>query len=206
MFVGQTGQLRKLPNSEQFFKNYDRMLALLALLTHLCPTTLEESLSKTIREKYGAPKIVDLYVACSPKFICPHQPDFNAPGPAENPVKHQGKLFEASLEGVEAQQELRSYLKLYTSIPVSKLESFGIEPLSLTSLKLATRQLEMEDVSKPSSATFKSALDIHYFLEDDSTVHIDEAEKQRRFENYFLAQTMQSYDIRKEANSINPEP
>lgn len=179
------------------------MLALLALLTHLCPTVLEESIAKTIREKYGSPKVVDLFVGCSPKFISPQQPDFGVPGLTENPVKHQIKLFEASLEGAEAYQELRSYLKLYTSIPVSKLVSFGIDPLSLMCLKLSSRQLESEDSSKPSTATYKSSLDIHYFLEDDDTVHIDEAEKQRRFENYFLAQTVQSYDIRKEANNVD---
>jgi translation initiation factor 3 subunit L len=202
-FSPKTGQLRKLPNSDQFFKNYDRMLALLALLTHLCPTTLEESVAKTIREKYGSPKVADLFGACSPKFISPQHPNFDVAGPSENPIKHQAKVLESTVEGLEAQKELRSYLKLYTCIPVSKLVSFGNDPLLLLRLKLSSRQLEMEDVNKPSTATHKSALDIHYFLEDGEIVHIDEAEKQRRFENYFLAQTVQSYEIRKEANSVD---
>mmetsp|Transcript_67899 Transcript_67899/g.196553 ORF Transcript_67899/g.196553 Transcript_67899/m.196553 type:complete len:528 (+) Transcript_67899:132-1715(+) len=206
----KTGELRKQPNSDQFFKNYDRMIAVLAILVQLCPSTniLDENISKVIREKHGSAhvKMTDLLVACLPKFIHPQQPDFSKAGPTENPVKHQMKLLEQScLEGSNAHKELRSYLKLYTSIPVSKLESFGNDPLSLMSLKLATRQMEMEDKSKPSSATYKSALDIHYFLEDDETVHIDAAEKQRRFENYFLAGTVQSYEIRKNANIINTE-
>ena len=186
------------------------MIALLALLTHVCPTTLEESVAKTIREKYGSPKVGDLFGACSPKFISPQHPNFDvAGGPCDNPIKHQSKVLESTLEGLEAQKELRSYLKLYTCLPVSKLVGFGNDPLMLMSLKLSSRQLEMEDTGKdiqPTSmtaTTYKSALDFHYFLEDDEIIHVDEAEKQRRFENYFLAQTVQSYEIRKEANSVD---
>jgi len=179
------------------------MLALLALLTHLCPTTLDESVAKTIREKHGSPKVGDLFTACSPKFISPQHPNFDEAGPSEHPIKHQSKVLESTLEGLEAQKELRSYLKLYTCIPVSKLASFGNDPLLLMSLKVTSRRLEMEDVMKPSTATPKSSLDIHYYLEDDDIIHIDEAEMQRRFENYFLTQTTQAYEIRKEAMSID---
>ena len=38
---------------------------------------------------------------------------------------------------------------------------------------------------------------------DDEIVHVDEAEKQRRYENYFFGQATQTYDIRKTANSID---
>ena len=149
----------------------------------------------------------ELFGACSPKFISPQHPNFDvAGGPSDNPIKHQSKVLESTLEGLEVQNELRSYLKLYTCLPVSKLVNFGIDPLMLMSLKLSSRQLEMEDANTPTSmtaVTLKSALDFHYFLEDDEIIHVDEAEKQRRFENYFLAQTVQSYEIRKEANSVD---
>jgi len=229
----KTGQLRKLPNSDQFFKNFDRMIALLALCTHLCPNSnLEESITKAIREKHGAQLSKEAYgeifVGCSPKFISPFLPDFSQPGLImDNAVKHQVRLLEQNeLASQTTFRELRSFLKLYTSISVSKLEAFGIDRKTLVALKLFSHQLESDthslaaESSSSSStpystsdesssvslswknATPKSALDIHFYLEDDEIVHIDEAEKQRRFENYFLGQIVQSYDIRKEANSI----
>ena len=96
-------------------------------------------------------------------------------------------------------------MKLYTSIGVSKLTSFGNDEKSLPSLKLKMRQWESNNTDAPSlkDASLKSALDIHFYLEDDEIVHVDEAEKQRRFENYFMRQSSQSLDIRKDACAID---
>lgn len=205
----KTGQLRKLPNSDQLFKNYDRMIALLAICTHLCPQAniVEESITKVIREKHGVAlskeNYTDLFIFCAPKFVSPVVPDFNTSGPTENAYKHQVHLLEQELACQSSFRELRSYLSLYTSIRVSKLTAFGNDELTLPSLKLKLRQQESNDVPSLKDASLKSALDIHYYLEDDETVHVDAAEKQRRFENYFLTQSSQSYDIRKDANAID---
>lgn len=185
------------------------MIALLAICTHLCPQcNVEESIAKTIREKHGGQlakeAFTDLFVFCAPKFVSPVMPDFTQPGiPTENAYKHQVQMLEQELACQPVFRELRSYLRLYTSINVSKLVSFGNEEVSLMALKLNSQQLESESVPSLRAATVKSALDIHYFLEDDDIVHVDAAEKQRRYENYFLGQTEQSYDIRKEANAID---
>lgn len=213
------------------------MIALLAICTHLCPNIsnsnhFEESIAKAIREKHGAQlskeAIAELFVFCSPKFISPFLPDFTQPPPSmpgsgpwvENALKHQVRLLEQNeLAPQSTFRELRSFLKLYTSISVSKLVSFGNDPVSLVALKLFMRQLESNTavveaaaagneattsiVPSWKNATYKSAMDIHYYLVDDDTVHVDEPEKERRFENYFLGQIVQSYDIRKEANAID---
>ncbi|KAL3904827.1 MAG: hypothetical protein SGILL_009917 [Bacillariaceae sp.] len=210
----KTGQLRQLPNSDQLYKNYDRMMALLAICTHLCPQTdlIEDSISKVIRDKYGAQlgkeAYTELFVFCAPKFISPAIPDFCQCGPAENVYKQQVQMLEHELKDQATFRDMRSYLKLYTSIPVSKLTSFGNKESTMLSLKLKMRQLENNNATIPSlkEATPRSALDIQYYAEagaDDEIVHIDEAEKQRRFENYFMGQISQSIDIRKQAESVN---
>jgi translation initiation factor 3 subunit L len=204
----QTGQLRKLPGSDQFFKNYDRMIALLAIVTHLCPAvTVEESLAKTIREKHGGQlskeAYADLFVYCSPKFISPAIPDYSTEDfPMENAYKHQVHLLEKELECQATFRKFRSYLKLYTTLNVDKLVGFGNDRVTLTSMKLVQRQLECNESGEGES--LKSAMDIHYYVQED-TISIDEAEKQRRFENYFLGQVEQSYDIRKDVNAISTE-
>eukprot|EP00980_Cylindrotheca_fusiformis_P002770 scaffold658_cov91-Cylindrotheca_fusiformis.AAC.3 len=243
----KSGQLRKLPNTEQLYKNYDRMVALLAIVTHLCPheqksnVLIEESIAKIIREKHGAQlskennnntntnnesgssganihhhhdggdykKYTDLFLFCAPKFVSPVIPDFTQKRSSttsftENVHRFQIRLLEQELACQSSFRELRSYLKLYTSIGVSKLISFGNDEQSLVSLKLKLRQLESDNNTPSySKATLKSALDIHYYLENDEIIHIDEAEKQRRFENYFMRQSIQSFEIRKDANAID---
>lgn len=202
-FAKQTGQLRKLPGSDQFNKNYDRMVSLLAILTHVCPPAglLEESLLRTIREKHGTQlsKIdsgedgyEDLFLYACPKFI--------SPSLEVDAYKMQIRLFGKEMATQHSSRKLRSYMKLYTSIAVSKLAAFNdmdaeeFLPL-LLSYKHKMRQLE-EDGS------YKSAMDIHYHLNGD-TVHVDEAEKQRRFENYFMAQITQNADMMKEIEGIS---
>jgi len=212
----KTGQLRQMPNADQLFKNYDRMIALLAICTHVCPQTnlIDESILKSIREKHGAQMskeaYTELFVICAPKFVSPAIPDFISSGSIDDAYKQQIYLLEQELNDQSNFRALRSYLKLYTSIPISKLLNFGNKASTLPSLKLKMRQLESANPDIPSlkAVIRKSALDIHYYAEkidggDDEIVHVDEAEKQRRFENYFFGQITQSYELRKSANVIN---
>jgi translation initiation factor 3 subunit L len=213
----KTGQLRQSPNSEQLFKNYDRLLALLAICVHVCPQSnlVDESLYKTIREKHG-PQLSkesygELFVSCAPKFVSPSIPDFYSNAmPVENFYKQQVYLLEQELKDQAKFRSLRSYLKLYTSIPTSKLVKFGNEEATLCSLKHKMRQVENTNPMVPSldNTSLKSALDIHYYVEksrDQDIVHVDEAEKERRFENYFFGQISQSYEIRKDVLGINTD-
>ena len=207
----KTGQLRKQRNSDQLYKNYDRMVALLAIVTELCPqqNLVEEGIAKVIREKHGAALAKDsyteLFTFCAPKFVSPVIPNFHKTGPTENVPKLQVNLFESEIASQSTYRELRSYLNLYTSIGVSKLTSFGNDEKSLLCLKSKMRQWESNNVDAPSlkDASLKSALDIHFYLEDDEIVHIDEAEKQRRFENYFMSQSAQCFDIRNDACAVD---
>jgi len=212
----KTGQLRQMPNVDQLYKNYDRMIALLAICTHICPQTnlVEESISKTIREKHGAQMskeaFTELFVFCAPKFVSPAIPDFVNSGYIDNAYKQQIYLLEQELKDQSNFRTLRSYLKLYTSIPTSKLIKFGNKEHTLPSLKLKMRQWESSATDIPSlkDASLKSALDIHFYAEkveesQDEIVHVDEAAKQRRYENYFFGQATQTYDIRKNANGID---
>jgi len=183
---------------------------LLAICMHLCPqANVEESLAKTIREKHGVQlskeAYTDLFVYCAPKFVSPAVPEFVEESlPTDNAYKNQISLLEQELSCQTAFRKLSSYLKLYTSIALTKLAAFGNDPTSLLSLKLKLRQLESNDPDTPSltNASLKSALDIHYYMDNDM-VHVDEAEKQRRFENYFLAQISQNLDIRKDLYNIS---
>ncbi|KAL3915447.1 MAG: hypothetical protein SGARI_008182, partial [Bacillariaceae sp.] len=142
-------------------------------------------------------------------FISPAIPDFVKSGPVENVYKQQVEMMEQEWKDQPAFRDMRSYLKLYTSIPIFKLTSFGNKESTLLSLKLKMRQLEDNNpaIASLKQATPRSALDIQFYAEagadGEEIVHVDEAEKQRRFENYFMGQITQSYEIRKQADRIN---
>lgn len=186
-------------------KNYDRMLVLLGILTHLSPPAglVEDSLSRAIRDKHGSQlskieagegSYKDLFTYACPKFVSP-----SLEGDAH---KLQINRFVKELATHQAHRKLRSYLKLYTSIPVSKLAGFNdMDEETFLSLLLSFKHKMRQEEE---GGTFKSALDIHYHL-NNNTVHVDEAEKQRRFENYFMAQIAQNADMMKEIEAISTE-
>ena len=72
---------------DQFTKLFDRMIALLAILTHTCPAPLlDDSIVSIVREKhannlskieYGEEGYEDLFVLVCPKFVNPAVPDYS---------------------------------------------------------------------------------------------------------------------------------
>lgn len=178
------------------------MIGLLAILTHISPPAgiVDDSILKVIREKHGATlsKIdagedgyEDLFMYASPKFV--------SPSATIDAYKLQVQQFVQEMSSQGACRKMRSYMKLYTSISIKKLAAFNdmtpdeFLPL-LLSYKHKMRQLE-ED------GKMGSAMDIHYYLVNDMC-HVDEAEKQRRFENYFMTQIEQNGEILMDVNAI----
>jgi translation initiation factor 3 subunit L len=180
------------------------MIALLAILSHVCPPVglLDEAILRTIRDNHGSllnkidsgeKEYDELFTFASPKFISPVVGGDN--------YKLQIKRFRKEMESQQKCRKLRSYMKLYTSLEVSKLAAFTDctedEMIAfLLSYKHHMNQLE-EGSDSP-----KSALDIHYYVVN-STVQVDEPEKQRRFENYFMQQIGQNAGIQKDIVKIN---
>ena len=81
------------------------------------------------------------------------------------------------------------------------LEEDAFVPL-LVAYKHRMLQTEAPEGNSFADGPRKSALDIHYYLVED-TVHVDEAEKQRRFEKYFLGQISQNTEILADAVAID---
>jgi translation initiation factor 3 subunit L len=99
----KTGHFRSTPHSEQYGRQYDRVLALLAILGHVCPAILadgggggrsggsagsvvDDSVARVVRERHAAQltKIEsgeegyeELFVFACPKFISANVPDYN---------------------------------------------------------------------------------------------------------------------------------
>jgi len=218
----QSGQYKKIAGSEQYSKLYDRMIALLAIITHACPShgLVDESISNAVREKHGnqLSKIEageegyeDLFIYACPKFITPSVPQYEdamtkvAPNAHDTAYKLQVNHFMNEMSNQQTMMKLRSYMKLYTSISVEKLgrlvQEEEFESL-LLSYKQKMRQLESE--GNANEEKFGTVMDIHYYIKDD-IIHVDEAEKQNRFENFFMSQISMASDVKKDIEGISVE-
>ncbi|KAL7528838.1 hypothetical protein ACHAXR_006177 [Thalassiosira sp. AJA248-18] len=234
----KTGQLRKIPGSEQFNKLFDRMVALLAILSHICSVAVvDDNIANIVREKHGnnLSKIEsgeegyeDLFVFACPKFVNPAVPDYAQalkPGCAGVPYgqdayKLQVQHFMNEMAAHATLRKMRSYMSLYTSIEVEKLASFNDMKKEdfeawLTCFKHKMRQLERGTVSTNSTKgvvkgvdsdqdRVGTAMDIHYYVAGN-VVHVDEAEKTRRFETFFMKQIQNNDDILRQLEKVKIE-
>lgn len=248
---------------EQYTKQYDRMIALLAILTHACPAgqgyvgagmgggtstngstgatgsggsgggLIEDSVARVIGDRHrtqlskieaGEEGYEDLFVFACPKFISPAVPDYTDLGSGgftsgQDAYKLQVRHFMNEMASQQTMRKLRSYMKLYTSISVEKLGRLVLETefeSLLLSYKHKMRQIQVDrhvdadpavedpisTSSSPLDGKVGTVMDIHYYIKDD-VIHVDEAEKQNRFENYFLSQISQCNDIIKDVEAIS---
>lgn len=137
---------------DQINKQTEQMYLLLAICLVLHPQRIDESLHSKLKEKNFAEKINKMQqgdlsefetcfnYAC-PKFLAPVPPSFDGPmmgesGPRE-PSKLQMKVFMDEVRQQINLSEVRSYLKLYTSMPMDKLGEY----MSINVDELETRLL-----------------------------------------------------------------
>merc|ERR1711865_1078804 len=116
-------------------KKNEQMFALLAILVSLCPYQLEENLQTLLREKYeekvqrmARGEVIvfeELFQYACPKFVQPSAPDFSIlENVNQEATKLQCTLFMNMVDQSVSHNTIRSYLKLYTTIPVTKLAGF----------------------------------------------------------------------------------
>ena len=142
----------------------------------------------------------------------------------------QVRQFTSEMDVQSTLRKLRSYTRLYTSIDVAKLAAFNdvkaedLGPLLLT-YKHKTRQMQCTtpgggdttaeaDPAAPDATSTTTtpgpaggvmgdaALDVHFYV-NDAMVHVEEAERQRRFESYFVGQMEQNAEILRDAEDID---
>lgn len=196
----KAGEYKNVPGSDQFNKLYDRMIALLAIITHVCPETgfVDDSIARGIRDRHGKQlsKIEageegyeDLFIFACPKFVTPSVPKYElaitqgaSAGPhGQDAYKLQVRHFMNEMANQQTMRKLRSYMKLYTSISVEKLGRLVMEE-DFTSLLLSykhkMRQIESKagDDADAASETVATVMYIHYFTNHD-IIHVNEAEK-----------------------------
>mmetsp|Transcript_5231 Transcript_5231/g.12423 ORF Transcript_5231/g.12423 Transcript_5231/m.12423 type:complete len:551 (-) Transcript_5231:74-1726(-) len=175
-------------------KKQEQIAYLLHLCTKLCPTPVDDSLQALVREKPPPEDSEVAFTVSAPKFFNPAAPDFeisDIDSRRSEPANRQKNLFRRELQEQSLLPQLRSYLRLYTAIPLKKLASFQeVDERTLQEMlmcgKHKTWQMERGSEPSPLSGAFKSCGDVEFQIEND-VVHVTtQRQSGRKYAETFL--------------------
>lgn len=139
LYIQRTKQLfaSRSYQNDQINKQTEQMYHLLAICLVLHPQCIDEGLQQALREKNYHEKMYKMqygdlaeFEACflyaCPKFLSPCPPPPDAPNEdyVKEAIKHQTSVFMEEVAQQKMLPTIRSYLKLYTTLPLSKLATF----------------------------------------------------------------------------------
>ncbi|KAJ8607770.1 hypothetical protein MRB53_040066 [Persea americana] len=137
VYVSRTKNFQKGAQYDSISKKNDQMYALVAICVAFYPTRLDDTIHTALREKYGEqltrmqrggpealPIFEELFRSACPKFINPTAPDFDNPQINVDPTEHQVAIFMEEVKNNMYSPTVRSYLKLYTTMDLTKLAGF----------------------------------------------------------------------------------
>lgn len=135
--LGPSGNVPLTPHcTPQINKQNEQMHALLAIALTMYPMRIDESIHLQLREKYGDkmlrmqkgdPQVYEeLFSYSCPKFLSPVVPNYDNvhPNYHKEPFLQQLKVFSDEVQQQAQLSTIRSFLKLYTTMPVAKLAGF----------------------------------------------------------------------------------
>lgn len=201
---------------DQINKQTEKMYALLAICLTLHPQRIDESILSQLKDKYGdrmnkmqkgdEEEFGDMFTFACPKFLNPVPPVMTPPAPASDkqpkelknfskePLQQQLNVFLGEVAGQIMIPTIRSFLKLYTTMPVSKLANFlekGNEPDSfhchLLSFKHKMKNVVWTKGSSSLDGEFQSGSDVDFFIDGDM-IHIADTKVARRYGDFYIRQ------------------
>jgi translation initiation factor 3 subunit L len=213
-------------STSQLLKIYDKVLALLAITIVLCPgyriddqirELIENKLSDKFRRLMNGDTnlLAEMFEQACPKFICPGVPDYSKLGnPNQEAFQMQITTFVNEARQVMAALKIRSFLRMYAAIDISKLarisENSETEFMSqILSYKHKTMQLQNNlsagvDVPELSSKRLSTS-DISFYLQETSVVietkTSTKASKANAIERFFVAGIRKHCEIMSDLDS-----
>jgi translation initiation factor 3 subunit L len=188
---------RSTQQYEQMKKKSDQTYALLAITLCLHPGRIDETIHNALKEKHGEKMAKmqrgewlhyeELFSFGCPKFISPAQASFDEPqsNTRQEPLRFQLRVFMAEVKQQAILPTIRSYLKLYSSIPLAKLaELLQVDQQTLLSQLMFFKHLTTANAATGSHNAGHIA-DVSFHIDGDM-VHISEVKSERRYGEYFL--------------------
>ncbi|XP_055701323.1 eukaryotic translation initiation factor 3 subunit L isoform X2 [Phlebotomus papatasi] len=229
LYIQRTKQLysSRSYQNDQINKQTDQMYHLLAICLVLHPQCIDESIQQVLREKNYHDNMYKMqcgdlevfknfYTFACPKFVspCPPPPDAPMEDYVKDPMEHQIEVF---MDEVRQQQDLptiRSYLKLYTTLPLAKLASFmdqnGHDPeerkianllIHLLCFKHKMKNIVWTKGSSGLEGKFKSGSELDFFI-DNEMIHIADTKVSHRYGDFFIRKILKFEDLNRRLHQI----
>merc|ERR1719422_1656206 len=190
---------------DQISKQNDKMYTLLSICLVLHPMRIDESVHSYLREKYqdkmnkmqrgDMQEFEACFAFACPKFLSPVPPNFDmmqANPKDKEPFQLQLQVFKEEVEQQIQVPIIRSYLKLYTTLPIAKLAAF----MDMSDDELCTHLMcfkhKMKNLvwTKGTSGLegeFQSASEVDFYIDKDM-IHIADTKVARRYGDFFIRQ------------------
>lgn len=211
----------KTYQNDQINKQTDQMYVLLAICLVLHPQRIDESLHSMLKEKNYADKMNKMqqgelgeFEACfnfaCPKFLSPVAPSYDSPlmqdSAHKEPLRLQMKVYMDEVKQQTLLPTIRSYLKLYTSMPLDKLANYmniTVDELETNLLCFKHKMMNMV-WSKGTSGLegeFQSESEVDFYI-DKNMIHIADTKVDRRYGDFFIRQIHKFEELNRNLKSI----
>ncbi|KAG5870721.1 hypothetical protein JTB14_017054 [Gonioctena quinquepunctata] len=234
LYIQRTKQLfaSKTYQHDQINKQTDQMYHLLAICLVLHPQCIDESIQQTLREKSYHEKMYKMqygdlqefensFVYACPKFLSPYPPLINSvPGDySKEAIQHQTAMFMDEVAQQKMLPTIRSYLKLYTTLPLSKLATFMSQNNKANEAKrdfdkemqslmihLLCFKHKMKNVvwSKGASGLegkFQSGSELDFYIDNDM-IHIADTKVAHRYGDFFIRKVLKFEDLNRKLQQL----
>lgn len=239
LYIQRTKQLfsSKTYQNDQINKQTEQMYHLLAICLVLHPQCIDESIQQVLRDKNYHEKMYKMqmgdlqefencFLFACPKFLSATPPSITDPSEAtcddyvKEAITHQTQVFMDEVTQQKMLPTIRSYLKLYTTLPLSKLATFmAISRISQEEIgrdmdkdtrNLITHLLcfkhKMKNVvwtKGPSGleGTFQSGSELDFYIDNDM-IHIADTKVAHRYGDFFIRKIIKFEELNKKLQAI----
>ncbi|XP_063994823.1 eukaryotic translation initiation factor 3 subunit L [Diachasmimorpha longicaudata] len=210
--------------NDQINKQTDQMYHLLAICLVLHPQCIDEGLQQQLRDRNYHEKMYKMqygdlseFEACftyaCPKFLSsvPPSPDSEKEDYTKDAIKHQTQVFMDEVIQQKMLPTIRSYLKLYTTLPLNKLATFMCsssrpdenwdldkEVAGLT-IHLLCFKHKMKNIVWTKGASgldgkFQSGSELDFYIDHDM-IHIADTKVAHRYGDFFIRKILKFVDL-----------
>lgn len=216
----------KTYQNDQINKQTEQMYVLLAICLVLHPQRIDESLHSMLKEKNYADRMNKMqtgdlaefeasFTFACPKFLSPVPPSIEVGAGQtpesvamvhKEPLKLQLKVFMDEVKQQMLLPTIRSYLKLYTSMPLEKLAKYMNTTVDELENQLLCFKHKMMNVvwSKGVSGLggeFQSESEVDFYI-DKNMIHIADTKVDRRYGDFFIRQIHKFEELNRGTKAI----
>jgi len=201
--------------NDMITKQNEQIYHLLAICLNFYPMRIDENVNSYLKEKYAEKlnklqrgdreELSSMFHYACPKFLSPVPPSFDGVNDQYlmEPYNQQLKVFidEVSQQWLIA--DIRSFLKLYTTLPIEKLASFiNKTPNELKAILLCFKHKMSNIESDQVTEDFRSSSEVDFYI-DHNMIHIADTKVATRFSDFFIAQIHKIDEITKNLRMIS---